>query len=111
MNCRSEPNEVRDNAREQRADGVAEVAPESVDAEAGGAPRRMGMVCDRGQQGGIDHRRAESLEYSPEQPCRIGRDEDRQPDPPGLHDHASRDEVLTAEPIGSAPSSNQQYSP
>ena len=43
----------------ERADGVAEVAPEPVDADRGRPPGGMGDVADRGEQRRIDHRRPE----------------------------------------------------
>ena len=99
MNRRRKPDEVCDDTGEQRADGIAEVTPESVHAEAGRAPRRVHMVGDGRQQCGIDHRRAESLQRGSSQPRDIGRNEDRQPDPSGLDDHASSDQLLPAEAV------------
>src|SRR5436309_11230167 len=88
--CR-DTDEVRDSAREQCPDGVSEIAPESVDAEAGRAPRGVRMVRDRSEERRVDYRRAEPLQRGADQPRDIGRYQDRQPDPTGLHDHAPRD--------------------
>src|SRR2546427_9952195 len=55
----SETDEVRDGAGQEGADGVAEIAPEAIDAEAGRAPGGAGMVGDRGQERRRDHGRPE----------------------------------------------------
>ena len=56
----AEAERVGGHAGEQRADGVAEVAPEPVDADRRRAPRRVRDVADGGEQRRVDHRRAEA---------------------------------------------------
>src|SRR5437867_4828228 len=88
MYRRPEPDQIGGGAREQSAHGVAEVTPESVDAEARRPPRGMGVVRDRREQRRVDHCRAESLQRRGDQPGRIRWSEHGQPDPDGLHDRS-----------------------
>ena len=46
---------IGDDAGEEGADGVAEVAPQAVDAHRRRPPRGMGHVTDGGEQGRVDH--------------------------------------------------------
>jgi hypothetical protein len=69
------------------------------------------MIRDSGKQRGIDHRRPQPLEAGAQQPGGIRRDEDGEPDPSRLNDHAAGDQPLAPDPIGERPGDNLEESP
>src|SRR5690606_34058141 len=50
--------QIREHAREDGPDGIAEVAPETEDADALCPVQRMGVFRNGREEGGIHHRRA-----------------------------------------------------
>ena len=76
-----QPEGVGDDAGEQRADRVAEIAPESIDADRGRAPRRVRDVADGGEQGRVHHRRADSEERCADRKAHEARDTTTTPMP------------------------------
>lgn len=62
------PEDIGDDARRERADGITEVAPEALDAERTGAPGRMRGVGNGGDQARIHHRCSQPEQKAADEP-------------------------------------------
>ena len=60
--------QVGHDSGRQRADGVAKVAPEAINAERTRPPRGMGRVRNRRDQRRVDHGSAEAEKHAREEP-------------------------------------------
>ena len=85
---------IRDDADDDTAHGVAEVAPEAIDADGGRAPGGVGAVADRGDECGIDQRGADPYGQCTQDPQGIRVDDGEAGDAYGLNREASDDERL-----------------
>src|SRR5229473_6260492 len=103
--------EVGHEPRQEGAHRVAQIPPESVDTEARGSPRRMGVVGDGGQERWVNHRGAEALEGRRDDPDSVGRYQDREPYPTRLDDHAPRDQALPPPAVGERPRRDLEKTP
>ena len=66
----STPIRIGDQAQRQRADAVAEVSPESIDAQAGATPVRVRNVADGCDQRRIEQRHTDTGECRRHRPCK-----------------------------------------
>ena len=65
---RRRPESIGQDAGGKRAESVAEIAPEAIDAERTRAPGGVGSVRNRGDQRRIDHRGAEAEQHAGDEP-------------------------------------------
>src|SRR5215210_8774296 len=80
-----DPQGICDDPGRKGAHGVAEIPPETVDAQGARPPRGVRRVRDGGDQRRVDHRRAKPEQDAPEKPpTEVPRREGGE-DPGGLH--------------------------
>ena len=66
----AQADDVRGDAGDQGADGVAAVSPEAVDADGGRPPAGVGDIPDGGEQGRVDEGGADPERRRPRSPKR-----------------------------------------
>ena len=91
---------VCNHAGEKRANGIAEVAPETINRERTRSPFRRGDIAYHGDQRRIDHRRAHAQERGATHPPYEGVSRNGKPNSAGLECHAPDDKRFTTQLVG-----------
>src|SRR6516165_1335 len=96
---REDPERVRDQAGQQRANGEPAVAPQPVHTYRTRTPGRMRNVAHGGEQGRVDHRGADAEQHGSHRPHGERGAEGDQGDRARLHSHPGSDEPFAADPV------------